>query len=545
VNVSVWIGEDEREVPAGTMIAEVLGAERIAAEALVAATVDNHLVGLDAPLHGDTRLFPVAASDPLGEPVVKRSVAHMFMAMAHERCPELLLSVGQSLLGGHFYEVEPEQRVAELEVIAAELTKALNDLAAEALPFQRRALSCDAASRDLSDPGCSKQRLLCTLPSPMVATASLKGFADLQHGPYAPDTRCGAGAEVIAYPPGLILRFPRARPLKGALAGRRLFQTYLKTRDWNRRVGVSTVADLNEAVLEGRIGEVINVAEALQEKELASIADDIESRAGEVRLVCVAGPSSSGKSTFVRRLSTQLRVNGINPIVLGLDDYYRDRAECPVDAQGELDFEALEALDLDLLHEHLEEIVEGKEVRVPGFDFVRGKPTPRDTWRRLRLEPDQLLLLEGIHGLNPALTGDLPTSASFRIYLNALTQLQIDAHNRIQTSEGRLLRRIVRDRCTRGTSAADTIQRWASVRRGEGAHIFPFEDEADRVFNTALVYEVAVLRTYAWRFLLEVPRSHPSRTEAYRLLRFLELFVPVLGDAVPANSVLREFIGAR
>lgn len=545
--MKVWveIDEEEREVGAGTTVAEVLGAERIAAEQLVAATVDNHLVGLDAPLHGDTLLRPIAAREPLGEGVVKRSVAHMFMAVAHERFPELILSVGQSLLGGHFYEVEPEQRVAELELIADELSQALRDLSAEALPFERRALSCDAASRDLSDPGSSKRRLLCTLPAPVVATASLKGFADLQHGPYAPDTGCGAGAEVVAYPPGLILRFPGARPLPGALAGRRLFQTYRKARDWNRRVGVSTVADLNEAVLEGRIGEVVNVAEALQEKELASIADDVAARAGEVRLVCVAGPSSSGKSTFVRRLSTQLRVNGIKPIVLSLDDYYRDRDECPLDAEGQLDFEALEALDLDLLHEHLEDLVVGREVHVPGFDFRRGKPTPRDTWRPLRLERDQLLLLEGIHGLNPALTGQLPASAEYRVYLNALTQLQIDAHNRIQTSEGRLLRRIVRDRCYRGTNAAETIQRWASVRRGERAHIFPFEDEADRVFNTALVYEVAVLRTYAWRFLLEVPRSHPSRTQAYRLLRFLELFVPVLGDAVPANSVLREFIGPR
>lgn len=544
MNVRITINDEVVEVPTGTRIAEVF-AERIADCEVVAALVDNHLVGIDAPLHGDGVVVAVGRQDPLGRAVVQRSVAHMLQSVLAERRPDLHLIVGQSLLGGHFYEVVPEPPAGELEQLASDLNEGLLALAEEALPFERRALSIDATRRELNDPDGSKAKLLGTLSSPNVCTARLGGFFDLQYGPYAPSTRCALGAEVIPYAPGLILRFPGARPLPGPLAGRRLYETYRKTRDWNRRLGVATVGDLNASVIDGRIDEVIRVAEALQEKELGEIADEIAERRREVRLVCVAGPSSSGKTTFVRRLSTQLRVNGITPLVVGLDDYYLDREHCPRDEDGEYDFEALEALDLDLLQKHLELLVSGEEVHLPSFDFVTGSPTPRETWRPARLGPDQVLLLEGIHGLNPRLTGHLPKSLCYRVYANALTQLKIDAHNRIFTSKGRLLRRIVRDRRYRGTPAAETIARWPSVRRGEGKHIFPFEEEADRVFNSTLVYEVAVLRTYAWRYLLEVPRSHPSRTEAYGLLRFLELFVPMLPDAVPANSVLREFIGAR
>jgi uridine kinase len=543
VDVRIKIGDQTVEVPEGTRIADVLAGH--ADSEIVAATIDNHLVGLDAVLHGDGVLVPVRGKDPLGRAVVKRSVAHMLHAVLRERRPDLRLIVGQSLLGGHFYEVDPIPSPEELEQLARDLSAGLASLAAEDRAFERRALSLEASRRELDDPDGSKSRLLGTLSTPRVATAKLGGFLDLQFGPYALSTRCGIGAEVIPYPPGLILRFPYARPLPGPLAGRRLFETYRKTRDWNRRLGVATVGDLNDAIIDGRIEEVIRVAEALQEKELSEISDEISKRRREVRVVCVAGPSSSGKTTFVGRLSTQLRVNGISPLVVGLDDYYRSREHCPRDEDGELDFESLDALDLDLLQEHLSLLVSGQEAHLPSFDFEAGAPAPRKTWRSAVLGPDQVLLLEGIHGLNPRLTGHLPKSVCYRVYANALTQLKIDSHNRIFTSKGRLLRRIVRDRRYRGTPAAETIARWPSVRRGEAAHIFPFEEEADRVFNSTLVYEVAVLRTYAWRYLLEVPRSHPSRTEAYGLLRFLELFVPVLPDAVPANSVLREFIGQR
>jgi uridine kinase len=239
----------------------------------------------------------------------------------------------------------------------------------------------------------------------------------------------------------------------------------------------------------------------------------------------------------------QLRVNGIEPVILGLDDYYRPRAEYPLDEDGTPDFEALESLNLDLIDEHLTGLLAGKEVRIPRFDFPRGVPAPRETWRPLRLEDHQVLLMEGIHGLNPRLWRCVPEDARFRIYINALTQLVIDEHNRIFTSDSRLLRRIVRDRRYRGTAAGETLARWPRVRRGEERHIFPFESEADIVFNSALVYETAVLKTFAWRYLLEVPRDSPPRMDAYRLLKFLELFVPVFPDGVPANSVLREFMG--
>jgi uridine kinase len=284
------------------------------------------------------------------------------------------------------------------------------------------------------------------------------------------------------------------------------------------------------------------VAEALHEKRLAEIADEIADRRDVLRFVFVAGPSSAGKTTFVKRLSVQLKVNGIEPVVIGLDDYYGNREDCPKDENGEYDFEALEALDLRLIDQHLAALYAGEEIGVPKFSFAKGRREEGEG-RPLRTAPGQVALIEGIHGLNPRLIESVPREAVFSIYINALTQLVIDDHNRIFTADARLLRRIVRDRRYRKTPAAETIARWPSVRRGEQKHIFPHQEHADATFNTALVYETSVLKTFAWRYLLEVPRSHPSRTEAHRLLSFLELFVPVFPDAVPHNSVLREFLG--
>jgi uridine kinase len=245
----------------------------------------------------------------------------------------------------------------------------------------------------------------------------------------------------------------------------------------------------------------------------------------------------------VRRLSVQLRVNGVEPVSLSLDDYYKCREQTPRDEEGKLDFEAIEALDLGLLHEQLVDLLAGKKVHIPRFDFVTGKPTEKSTWQPCQIKPGQVLLIEGIHGLNPQLTAPVPDTAKLRIFVSALTQLVIDEHNRIFTADSRLLRRVVRDRRYRGTSAADTIDRWPSVRRGEEKHIFPYQELSDVMFNSALVYETPVLRTFALRYLLEVPREHPSRSHAYQLLKFLELFVPVFPDLVPANSILREFVG--
>jgi uridine kinase len=536
--VTVRLNGQTYQVPPGTPVHEVLGHIYVQEHRVIGAALNNHLVALDTPIDGDAVVRPVTPEDPDGEGILRRTAALALHSLLAARHPELSFCVGQSLFNGYFYEVErADGGPLDLEELAADLNAGLARLAREDRPLVRRRVSVEAAER-LLGPTSAKARLLRAWATAVVPLVELDEFVDIQHGPCAPGTGCLEGVRVVAYPPGLVLLFhPQDRPGEA----RRLFEAYRETREWNRLIGVATVADLNQAVLEDRIPEVVRVAEALHEKKIAEIADQVAAR--RARAVFVAGPSASGKTTFVRRLAVQLQVNGLQPRLLSLDDYYRDRADCPRDAAGEIDYEALEALDLPLLQKHLSDLAAGQEVRVPRFDFVRGRRTDPESWRPLRVGPGQVLLVEGIHGLNPRVTGSVPGEAGYRVFINALTQLVIDEHNRIQTSDARLLRRLVRDRRYRGSSATETIERWASVRRGEERLIFPYQEQCDTMFNSALVYETAVLKSFAWRYLLEVPRTQPARVQAYQMLKFLDLFVPFFPDAIPANSVLREFIG--
>jgi uridine kinase len=323
----------------------------------------------------------------------------------------------------------------------------------------------------------------------------------------------------------------------------KLFAIYRETRRWNEVLGVANVGALNRMCLSGEISEVIRIAEGFQEKRVAQIADAIAAERQRVRLVLVAGPSASGKTTFIKRLGIQLRVNGIQPVGLSLDNYFVNREKTPLDSDGKPDYEAIEALDLELLNVQLDAVLRGEDVAVPRYNFLTGMRDGPYRSTTLRLEPNQVLLVEGIHALNPQLTAAIPEATKFRLFISALTQLTLDDHNRIFTSDSRLLRRLVRDRLYRGHPATRTLEMWNSVRRGEARGIFPFQEQADLMFNSALVYEPAVLRVYAERFLLEVPREHPAYTEAYRLLKFLSWFVPIFQDDVPQTSLLREFIG--
>ena len=350
----------------------------------------------------------------------------------------------------------------------------------------------------------------------------------------------------MPYSAGLLLRVPVRGSVKvqgRARIGKKLFAAHVESRAWIRQLGVANLGQLNALCVSGGIEDLIRVAEGVHEKQVARIADEIARRRGRVRLVLVAGPSSSGKTTFVKRLDVQLRVNGLRPVALSVDNFFVPRSCTPRDENGQRDFECLEALDLKLFNHVLHDLLVYGEARVPRYDFHTGRPTARSTWQALHLEPNEVLLVEGIHALNPALTPAVPPSHAFKIYISTLTQLSIDDHNRIFTSDIRLVRRITRDRRYRGYSAADTIHRWPMVRRGEMKHIFPYREQADAIFNSALVYEHAVLRNYVERYLLEIDEHDDASQEAYRLLGFLRRVVPVLPDAVPHNSLLREFIG--
>lgn len=538
-------------VAVGATVGEVLGQIYISSQAIVGATLNNHAVSLNTRVDGDSVLEAIKGDSREGQSILRRTSTHIFHAALSQAVPQVQVMVGQSLLGGYYYEVQGWS--GELSDLAAAVTAAMTEMIDKDLPLERQQISVEALDRWVADPFGHKQRLLRAWAGPVVQIVTLEGFSEMMHGPCAASTGVARGARVICYPPGLILMFPDAAatsPLPCAPpsdsatpAGHKLFLSYRETRNWNRLIGVSALGDLNAAALEDRFDEVIRLAEALHEKKIAEIADAITERRETLKLVCIAGPSSSGKTTFLRRLSVQLLVNGLEPVPVSLDDFYRCREQCPRDERGDYDFEALEALDLELLDVTLGRLLQGEAVAMPRFDFEKGQPIERSRWHKVQLRPGQIAVIEGIHGLNPALLPSLRRQERFNIFVSALTSLIIDEHNRIFTSDSRLLRRIVRDRRYRGTCATDTIARWPSVRRGEERYIFPFQELSDAMFNSTLVYEAAVLKPFAWRYLLEVPRHHSSRVRAYELLKFLELIVPVFPDAIPANSVMREFIG--
>jgi len=546
-HVVVGFEGERTQVTSGTTVAQFL-LQRLGAVPVdvLAALVNRRLVALDFPLRGGTvELAVVRAGSREGEAVARRSAALVLLEAARDLYPEARLVVGQSLSGGYFYSWHAPAPLTPAAV--ASLARRTEEICAENLPFTRWTATWEEAEAYFRARGeDSKLELLATFRSSTVPLVTCGRFVDIAHGAVAPTTGAVRGFGLAPYEDGLLLRFPRngdGSRLLPVTPQPRLFATYRETRRWNEVLGVAHVGSLNRLSLSGGIGEVVRVAEGFHEKKIAQIADAIAARRDTLRVVLVAGPSASGKTTFIRRLGLQLRVNGIRPVGVSLDNYFIDRASTPVGADGKPDYESIEALDLELFNANLAALLAGDAVDVPIYDFLTGRRVARERWSRLQLAPDQVLLIEGIHGLNRRLTVSVDESAKYRVYISALTQLTLDDHNRIFTSDARLLRRIVRDRLFRGHSATHTLEMWANVRRGEGRWIFPFQEHADVIFNSALVYETAVLRVFAERFLLEVPREHPAYTEAYRLLKFLAWFVPVFQDDVPQISILREFIG--
>ncbi len=321
-----------------------------------------------------------------------------------------------------------------------------------------------------------------------------------------------------------------------------LFQIFREHKEWGRILGVNTVGRLNEIIASGEIDDFIRIAEALHEKKIVQIADHISSHRHHLRWLLIAGPSSSGKTTFAKRLAIQLRVNGLRPVTISVDDYFVDREFTPRDENGDYDFEDMATIDLPLLHEHLRALEDGGEISIPSFNFEKGAREMKEG-RTLRLEPDDMVIVEGIHALNPHLTKVIAPEHKFRIYISALTQLNLDAHNRISTTDNRLVRRLVRDNAFRGNPALGTLQMWPRVRRGEKRWIFPFQQEADIAFNSALDYELAVLKYFIEPLLAEVKPIHPQYAEARRLQDFLSSFLGISASRVPPTSILREFIG--
>ena len=388
----------------------------------------------------------------------------------------------------------------------------------------------------------SKVRLMRGVDTETLRYCSLVGYNDSFYGEVLSHTGAVSLFGLEMYINGMLLRIPDANDptkLGKFIRQDKMFDVFMESHSWQKKMGLSNIGTLNQAIDEGYSSQLITVSEAMQEKHLSKIADDIASR--DVKVVMIAGPSSSGKTTTCKRLSVQLVINGIWPKQISMDDYYVDRENTPLDENGEYDFESLHALNLELFNEHVNALINGEEVELPRYNFATGKSEM--SGKKLKLKENEILVIEGIHALNPELTSNIPQRQIFRLYASALTTIMLDDHNYVSTTDNRLIRRMVRDHKYRNTSAEQTLARWASVRRGEDKWIFPFQENADAVFNTALLFEFAVLKSQAESLLAGVKEDSPQYPEARRLMRFLRHVAPMSEDQIPFTSLLREFLG--
>ncbi|HRG97600.1 MAG TPA: cyclic nucleotide-binding domain-containing protein [Polyangiaceae bacterium] len=553
-------GEGDLFVPTGTLAGTLLPRERAGA-LVVAAQLNKKAASLEAAIVASLDIDVLTLADMEGRAIFRRSAALALLEAARRAGPALSgaqVRMGSPLESGQVVHLEPLPAPAAEPAVLDALARALAGVIAEDLPLREEVWQLDEARAELERRGWADAA--ASLPSRRETTVTLATCGEtfaLGLGPLVPRGSYLEGLSLEPHPAGLLLRLgarvEREMPLhRGARvdplategrAPRYGGEMTASARRWLQGLGVESVGRYNELCVSASVDEVIRVAEGFHEKWIGRVADAVASRADRVKIIAIAGPSSSGKTTFIKRLTTQLRVNGLRPRALSLDDYYVDRARTVRDERGEYDFEAFEALDSTLLQDQLTRLMRGERVRTAKYDFVLGKSLP-EGGAELWLEKEDVLLLEGIHGLNPALVGAaVPEGARFGIFVHPATTLAFDRASVFAPDDLRLLRRIVRDRHSRNYTAADTIARWPSVRRGELCHIYPTLPQADVVFDSALVYEPSVLKTYAERYLLEVPPSHPAFTTAFRLRNLIDQFVAIYPDHVPPTSVIREFIG--
>jgi uridine kinase len=478
-----------------------------------------------------------------GMRIYRRSLNFILIKAVNDLFPERKVIICHSISKGLYCEIEGETELTLEEVEMIE--KRMRELVEQKIPFVKKIMSLtDAKEMFKNIDRMDRYNAVEHRNKPYVTIYDCDGFEDYFYGYMVPDTSYLKYFKLKYYHSGLIMLYPQninPEEIPPFKEQKKLFSIFKEYKNWLRILGAANVGSLNDIVKKGCINEIIRISEALHEKKIAQIADMIAFNKDKKKVILIAGPSSSGKTTFAHRLSIQLRVNGLRPVTVSLDDYFVDRENTPKDEDGEYDFEALEAIDLKLFNKHLAQLIEGEEVDVPIFNFPKGC---REKYtRKLKIDDDQLLIIEGIHGLNDKLTASIPKSKKFKIYISALTSMNIDDHNRIPTTDTRFIRRIVRDHQFRGCSAVNTINRWPSVRRGEEKNIFPFQEESDVMFNSSLIFELGVLKVLAEPLLMEIDQSQPEYSEAKRLIEFLGNFLPIDSKEIPTNSIIREFIG--
>lgn len=534
---------ETKEIAIGSTLKEAYEAFSLSMEfGPINATVNNRTEGLNYRLYHNKDVEYFDLHSATGERCYMRTLLFVLCKSVHDLYPDSKVVIDIPVSNGYYCNLMLGHDVTETDV--TRIRERMRQLIDAKLPIRRYEVPTEEAVRIFSSRGDkAKAKLLRSTGKLYTTYYEIDDYVDNFYGSLLINTSQLTLFGLEKYFDGALLRLPsRQNPAElGALIRQdKMFDIFKEQHRWNRILGVSTVGDFNEAVRSGQTTGLINVSEALQEKKIASIAEQIAHRQG-TRVVLIAGPSSSGKTTFCKRLSIQLVTCGIKPIQISLDDYFVDRHLTPKDENGEYDYESVHALNIPLLNEQLQQLFEGKTIELPKYNFQTGKS--EKSGKRLQLDDNQVLVLEGIHALNPELTAQIPQEQKFHIYISALTTILLDDHNYIRTTDNRLLRRIIRDYKYRGVNAQETIHRWPSVRAGENKWIFPYQENADVMFNTAMLFELAVIKQQAEPLLDLVPENCPEYAEAYRLRTFLEYIQPIPNRALPPTSLLREFLG--
>ncbi len=534
-----------KEYPIGTTVLEIL--EDIMPDKVneyVAARVNNKTEDLNFAVYKPKDIEFIDKKTSSGMRVYVRTLAIVLAKAIQDLYPQAHLHIEHPLSKGYFCSIVDFGRALELKDVE-QIKAKMDAIIAQNLPILKHEEQGDKVVeifRKSKQP--DKVCLLETLSRSYVEYYELDGFVDYYIGALLPSTGHLNIFEIQLYYDGLLLQIPsrtNSSVLEEVVAQPKLHEVFNEFITWNTIMGFDNVGSFNQANKEKKAFELIKIAEALHEKKIAGIADQISNSKDHPRFILISGPSSSGKTTFSKRLAIQLMVGGMTPIVLSLDNYFVDRETTPLDENGDLDFESLYALDLDFFNKQLKQLLNGEEIEVPTYNFELGKRQFKG--EKLKLEDGTILLMEGIHALNPELTPAIPENKKFKVYVSALTTIALDDRNWIPTSDNRLLRRIIRDYKYRGYSAQETISRWPSVRKGEDKWIYPYQENSDVMFNSALIFELAVLKRYAEPILAEVPSNSEEYAEAHRLLKFLKYFLPIYDREVPPTSLLREFLG--
>lgn len=530
-------------VPIGSTLSEVFRELNLKMDyGPISVKVNNKVEGLHYRVYHNKDVEYLDIRSSSGVRAYTRTLFFVLCKAVHDLWPGADVVIDIPVSNGYYCNINIGRPVTHFDADA--VRRRMQEIIDAALPICRHESTTEEVIRMFSGMGMeSKAKLLRSVGRLYTTYYEIDGYKDYYYGTLLTNTRQLYLFGLEKYYDGMLLRIPsRDDPSRlGELVRQdKMFDIFQEHHRWQHILGMSTVGDFNEAVQQGRSTDLINVSEALQEKKISQIADMISTRRG-VRMVLISGPSSSGKTTFCKRLSIQLLTCGVKPVPVSLDDYFVNREETPKDEHGEYDYESLYALDIPLLNSQLNALFAGEEVELPRYNFQSGRS--ERSGRRLRLAADEVLVVEGIHALNPELTAQIPEEQKFRVYASALTTILLDAHNYIPTTDNRLLRRIIRDYKYRGVSAQETIHRWPSVRAGENKWIFPYQENADVMFNTALLFELAVIKSQAEPLLELVPENADEYAEAYRLLKFLKYISPIPNRQLPPTSLLREFLG--